>query len=95
MDRRRWLQRERSERPPNRGLPGAASRRRDGSAQREITFLSNEESGEDQCWLATLRRNCFGMAAAAAYGNGSRHFPSWVFLTKTKTPKGQFVHVKL
>jgi hypothetical protein len=45
-------------------------------AQREIAFLSNEESGEDQCWLATLHLNCFGMAAAAAGGNGSRCFPS-------------------
>jgi hypothetical protein len=59
------VQHERSERPPNRRLPGAASCRRDGSAQREIAFLSNEESGEDRCWLATLRLNCFGMAAAA------------------------------
>src|ERR1700751_197153 len=54
MDRRRWLQYERSERPTNQHLPGAASRRPNESAEREIPFLSNKENGENRRWPATL-----------------------------------------
>src|ERR1035438_4867625 len=75
MDRRRWLQHERSERPSNRRLPGGDPRWRDESAQRKIAFLSNEKNGEDQRRLATLHLNCFGLAAAAPGGNGSCCLP--------------------
>jgi hypothetical protein len=61
---RRWLQYERSERPTNQHLPGAASRRPNGSAEREIPFLSNKENGENRRWPAILYLNCFGLAAA-------------------------------
>jgi hypothetical protein len=50
---------------------GAASRWGDESAQREVAFLSNEKNGEDQCWLAALHLNCFGLAAAATGAHGS------------------------
>src|SRR5215831_16214527 len=63
MDRRCCLQRERSERPANRRLPGAASRRRDQSAKRTGSFHSNEENREDRSWPATLYLNCLGLAA--------------------------------
>jgi hypothetical protein len=60
---------------PNRRLPGAASRGRDESAEREMAFLSNEMNGEDQVWLATLHLNCFCLAAATTSDNGSRGLP--------------------
>src|SRR5271165_4708102 len=66
MDRRRWLQYERSERPTNQHLPGAASRRPNGSAEREIPFLSNKENGENRRWPATLRLDRFRLAEAPA-----------------------------
>ena len=66
MDRWRWLQHERAERPPNHRLPNAASSGRDESAQRASSFLANENNGKDQCWSATVHLNRFGLAAAAA-----------------------------
>jgi len=66
MDRWRWLQHERAERPPNHRLPNAASSGRDESAQRASSFLANENNGKDQCWSATIHLNRFGLAAAAA-----------------------------
>jgi hypothetical protein len=66
MDRWRWLQHERAERPPNHRLPNAASSGRDESAQRVSSFLANENNGKDQCWSATVHLNRFGLAAAAA-----------------------------
>ena len=38
--------------------------RPNGSAEREIPFLSNKENGENRRWPATLYLNCFGLAAA-------------------------------
>ena len=56
MDRRRWLQYERSQRAPDRCLFGAAPQRREEPAQRTSAFLSSrEENGEDRCWSAALR----------------------------------------
>src|ERR1700747_965332 len=46
---------ERAERPTKQHLPGAASRRPNGSAEREIPVLSNKENGENRRWPATLR----------------------------------------
>src|ERR1700757_2904737 len=55
MDRRRWLQYERSQRAPDRCLFGAAPQRREEPAQRTSAFLSSrEENGEDRCWSAAL-----------------------------------------
>src|SRR5271166_5158635 len=75
MDRWRWLQHERAERPPNHRLPNAASSGRDESAQRASSFLANENNGKDQCWSATVHLNRFGLAAAAAGSNESRCLP--------------------
>src|SRR5271165_669645 len=75
MDRWRWLQHERAERPPNHRLPNAASSGRDESAQRASSFLANENNGKDQCWSATVHLNRFGLAAAAACSNESRCLP--------------------
>ena len=72
MDRWRWLQHERAERPPNHRLPNAASSGRDESAQRASSFLANENNGKDQCWSATVHLNRFGLVAAAAGSNESR-----------------------
>src|SRR5271165_5104218 len=72
MDRRRWLQHQCSERPTNRDLPCAASRRRNESAQREITFLSNKENSENRRWPTALHFDCFSMAAASTGDNGPR-----------------------
>src|SRR5271165_6428664 len=61
MDRRRWLQYERSQRAPDRCLFGAAPQRREEPAQRTSAFLSSrEENGEDRCWPAALRLDRFG-----------------------------------
>src|SRR5271167_2583729 len=43
MDRRRWLQYERSQRAPDRCLFGAAPQRREEPAQRTSAFLSSRE----------------------------------------------------
>src|ERR1700758_4629330 len=76
MDRRRWLQYERSQRAPDRCLFGAAPQRREEPAQRTSAFLSSrEENGEDRCWSATVHLNRFGLAAAAAGSNESRCLP--------------------
>src|SRR6202030_93962 len=65
MDRWGWLQRECSKRPPNRRLPGAASGRRNESAQREIALFSNKENRKNRHWPVALHLNCFGVAAAS------------------------------
>src|SRR5271166_5154743 len=65
MDRRRWLQYERSQRAPDRCLFGAAPQRREEPAQRTSAFLSSrEESGEDRCWSAWSGRS-FNLAVEA------------------------------
>src|SRR6202043_930271 len=51
MDRWGWLQRGCSKRPPTRRLPGAASGRRNESAQREIALFSNKENRKNRHWL--------------------------------------------
>src|SRR5271166_3864628 len=67
MDRRRWLQYERSQRAPDRCLFGAAPQRREEPAQRTSAFLSSrEENGEDRCWSAALRLDRFRLAEAPA-----------------------------
>ena len=66
MDRWGWLQRECSKRPPNRRLPGAASGRRNESAQREIALFSNKGNRKNRHWPVALHLNCFGVAAASA-----------------------------
>ena len=40
------------------------SRRPNGSAEREIPFLSNKENGENRRWPATLYLNCFGFGSS-------------------------------
>src|SRR5208283_5630406 len=50
MDRWRWLQHERAERPPNHRLPNAASSGRDESAQRASSF-----SGVHAFWSPGVR----------------------------------------
>src|SRR5271157_5013242 len=65
MDRRRWLQYERSQRAPDRCLFGATPQRREEPAQRTSAFLSSrEENGEDRCWSAALRLDRFRLAEA-------------------------------
>src|SRR5258705_848939 len=67
MDRRRWLQYERSQRVPDRCLFGAAPQRREEPAQCMSAFLSSrEENGEDRCWSAALRLDRFRLAEAPA-----------------------------
>src|SRR5260370_4290436 len=67
MDRRRWLQYERSQRARDRCLFGAAPQRREEPAQRTSAFLSSrEENGEDRCWSAALRLDRFRLAEAPA-----------------------------
>src|SRR6266404_1014319 len=67
MDRRRWLQYERSQRAPDRCLFGAAPQRREEPAQCTRAFLSSrEENGEDRCWSAALRLDRFRLAEAPA-----------------------------
>src|SRR6266478_1698581 len=67
MDRRRWLQYERSQRAPDRCLFGAAPQRREEPAQRTSAFLSSrEENGQDRCWSAALRLDRFRLAEAPA-----------------------------
>ena len=51
--------------PPNRRLPGAASGRRNESAQREIALFSNKENRKNRHWPVALHLNCFGVAAAS------------------------------
>jgi hypothetical protein len=50
----------------NRRLPGAASGRRNESAQREIALFSNKENRKNRHWPVALHLNCFGVAAASA-----------------------------
>src|SRR5271167_4437574 len=72
MDRRRWLQYERSQRAPDRCLFGATPQRREEPAQRTSAFLSSrEENGEDRCWSAALRLDRFRLAEAPARDYGS------------------------
>ena len=66
MDRRCWLQHERSKRSPNGCLHGTAARRRNESAECEIALLSNKENRKNRRGPIALHLDCFSMATAAA-----------------------------
>src|SRR5271166_2441327 len=84
MDRRRWLQYERSHRAPDRCLFGAAPQRREEPAQRTSAFLSSrEENGEDRCWSAALRLDRFRLAEAPACDYESVGVPGRVSIDAT------------
>ena len=77
MDRWGWLQRECSKRPPNRRLPGAASGRRNESAQREIALFSNKENRKKSalvcCPTSQLLRCGGGIGPVPTNLAASRH----------------------
>jgi hypothetical protein len=56
-------------------LAQLVSRRRNESAQCEITFLSNKENSENRRWPTALHFDCFGMAAASTGDKGPRCQP--------------------
>src|SRR5258705_295358 len=72
MDRRRWLQYERSQGAPDGCLFGAGPQRREDLAQGMGAFLSSrEENGADRCWSDALHLDLFRLAEAPATPSNS------------------------